>query len=67
MKITIPLGISIYQAIGYAQSEAFNKKVNDVSFTFNGIDMVVYANSHEYDSALIYSLRCEIERLSKNK
>lgn len=62
MKIEIPAGFSIYKAVELAKLKARENRLGEVSFDFNGINLVVSRESLDLDIATIYRLECKLRQ-----
>lgn len=67
MIIEIPKGYSIYTAAQYAKKKCLETRNNHVSYVFNGIELMISANSCEEDICTIYQLECKIRRLENKQ
>lgn len=62
MKIEIPKGMSLYQAINHAKEEASKTRWGEVGFDFNGINLIVHKDSLDLDISTIYQLECRLRQ-----
>ena len=62
MKIEIPKGVNLYKAIEIAKEAAHKSRWGEVSFEFNGINLVVHKESLDLDIATIYRLECKLRQ-----
>lgn len=67
MLIDIPKGMSIYNAVAYAKTEAAKTRYGIVDIEFNGIKLAVNEDSLDLDISTIYQLECVIQRLKSGK
>jgi hypothetical protein len=63
MLIETTKGMSLYNAIAHAKSEASKTKFGEVGFDFNGINLVVHKDSLDLDISTIYQLECKLRQL----
>lgn len=67
MKVDLPKGMSIYNAVAYAKTEAAKTGYGIVDIEFNGIKLAVHEDSLDLDISTIYQLECVIRRLKAGK
>lgn len=61
MKLEIPKGMSLYNAVAYAKQEASANTTGEVELEFNGISLRVHKYSLDYDIETIYYLKRRLD------